>query len=50
MLCVKHLGGTSNPFDTFLLINGMKTLEVRMERHCHNAMEVAHFLNSILPR
>ena len=30
----KTLGGTSNPFDTFLLINGMKTLEVRMERHC----------------
>ena len=30
----KTLGGTSNPFDAFLLINGMKTLEVRMERHC----------------
>ncbi len=38
------LGGNSNPFDAFLLINGMKTLEVRMERHCQNAMEVAHFL------
>jgi methionine-gamma-lyase len=38
------LGGNSNPFDAFLLIQGMKTLEVRMERHCHNAMEVAHFL------
>lgn len=38
------LGGNSNPFDAFLLITGMKTLEVRMERHCHNAMEVAHFL------
>lgn len=41
----KTLGGTSNPFDTFLLINGMKTLEVRMERHCSNAMEVANFLD-----
>lgn len=40
------LGGNSNPFDAFLLIQGMKTLEVRMERHCHNAMEVAHFLES----
>jgi len=40
----KMLGGNSNPFDAFLLINGMKTLEVRMERHCHNAMEVANFL------
>lgn len=38
------LGGNSNPFDAFLLINGLKTLELRMERHCHNAMEVAHFL------
>ena len=40
------LGGNSNPFDAFLLIQGMKTLEVRMERHCHNAMEVAHFLDT----
>ena len=38
------LGGNSNPFDAFLLTIGMKTLEVRMERHCHNAMEVAAFL------
>jgi methionine-gamma-lyase len=38
------LGGNANPFDAFLLINGMKTLEVRMDRHCHNAMEVAGFL------
>jgi methionine-gamma-lyase len=39
-------GGNSNPFDAFLLIQGIKTLEVRMERHCHNAMEVAGFLES----
>lgn len=38
------LGGNSNPFDAFLLIQGIKTLELRMERHCHNAMEVAGFL------
>ena len=38
------LGGNSNPFDAFLLIQGIKTLEVRMERHCHNAMEVANYL------
>lgn len=38
------LGGNSNAFDAFLLVQGMKTLEVRMERHCHNAMEVAGFL------
>ena len=40
----KTLGGNANPFDAFMLINGMKTLELRMERHCSNAMEVAHFL------
>ena len=40
------LGGNSNPFDAFLLTQGMKTMEIRMERHCHNAMEVAAFLNS----
>lgn len=42
----KLLGGNANPFDAFLLLNGMKTLEVRMERHCHNAFEVASFLDS----
>ena len=40
----RMLGGNSNPFDAFLLVNGMKTLEVRMERHCHNATDVAGFL------
>lgn len=38
------LGGNANPFDAYLLISGMKTLEVRMDRHCHNAMEVASYL------
>lgn len=40
------LGGNSNPFDAFLLTQGMKTLELRMDRHCHNAMEVARFLEA----
>lgn len=38
------LGGNSNPFDAFLLGIGMKTLEVRMERHCSNTEAVADFL------
>lgn len=38
------LGGNSNPFDAFLLAQGMKTLEIRMERHCANAQAVAAFL------
>ena len=39
------LGGNSNAFEAFLLINGMKTLEVRMQRHCDNAIKVAAFLD-----
>lgn len=38
------LGGNSNPFDAFLLAQGMKTLEIRMQRHCANAQTVASFL------
>lgn len=38
------LGGNANPFDAFLLINGIKTLELRMQRHCANATAVADFL------
>ncbi|HZH37032.1 MAG TPA: PLP-dependent transferase, partial [Flavisolibacter sp.] len=38
------LGGNANPFDAFLLVNGLKTLEIRMERHCSNAQAVAEFL------
>jgi methionine-gamma-lyase len=37
-------GSVMSPFDAFLVIRGMKTLEVRMERHCANAMKVAEFL------
>jgi methionine-gamma-lyase len=40
------LGGNANPFDAYLLSQGMKTLEVRMERHCANAEKVAGFLAS----
>lgn len=38
------LGGNSNPFDAFLLGNGLRTLPLRMDRHCSNAMEIAAFL------
>ena len=40
------LGGNSNPFDAFLLINGLKTLEIRMDRHCSNAVAVADYLTN----
>ncbi len=38
------LGGNTNAFDAFLLINGLKTLELRMQKHCSNAAAVAVFL------
>ncbi|MGV3528495.1 MAG: trans-sulfuration enzyme family protein [Flavisolibacter sp.] len=44
----KHrlLGGNGNPFDAFLLTQGIKTLELRMQRHCENAAGVAAFLQN----
>jgi methionine-gamma-lyase len=41
----RMLGGNANPFDAFLLVNGMKTLELRMDRHCSNAQQVAEYLS-----
>lgn len=40
----KTTGANSNAFDSFLLVQGMKTLEVRMEKHCENGQKVAEFL------
>lgn len=42
----KLLGSNSNPFDAFLLLQGIKTLEVRMNMHCQNALTVANFLHT----
>ncbi|QNO15526.1 methionine gamma-lyase [Alkalicella caledoniensis] len=42
---VKDMTGASlSPFDAFLVGRGMKTLDLRMERHCANGMAVAEFL------
>ena len=38
------VGGIIGPFDSFLALRGLKTLSVRMERHCENALELAHWL------
>jgi methionine-gamma-lyase len=40
------LGGNSNAFDAFLLLNGIKTLALRMDKHGANAERVARFLQS----
>ena len=42
----KLLGATSSPFDAFLLMQGIKTLALRMEQHCSNAATVANYLAS----
>ncbi|MBZ4189154.1 trans-sulfuration enzyme family protein [Niabella beijingensis] len=41
----KLLGANSNAFDAFLLINGIKTLPLRMQRHSANAQQVAAWLD-----
>jgi cystathionine gamma-lyase len=38
------IGGVSGPFDSFLILRGIKTLALRMERHCANALAIAQFL------
>lgn len=38
-------GAVAGPQDAFLVLRGIKTLEVRMERHCTNAKKIATFLN-----
>ncbi len=38
------MGPVPSPFDSYLLMRGLKTLGVRMDRHCRNAAEVARFL------
>ncbi len=40
------VGAVAGPFDSFLAMRGLKTLHLRMERHCRNAMAVARFLES----
>ena len=40
------VGGVSGPFDSFLTLRGIKTLALRMERHCSNAFTIARFLES----
>ena len=38
------VGAVSGPFDCFLILRGIKTLALRMERHCANALAIARFL------
>jgi cystathionine gamma-lyase len=40
------VGAVSGPFDSFLALRGLKTLALRMERHCENALRIAEWLES----
>jgi len=41
---LKSLGTSPSPFDTWLTNMGLKTFELRMQRHCENGMAIARFL------
>jgi O-acetylhomoserine (thiol)-lyase len=42
---VRDTGACISPFNSFLLLQGLETLSLRMERHCQNALKVAQFLH-----
>lgn len=46
MTTQKDIGGIMSPFDAWLLIRGLKTLPVRMDRHCENAEKIALYLSN----
>lgn len=43
---LRDLGPCISPFNSFLLLQGLETLHVRMPRHCTNALELARFLEN----
>ncbi|MBW9234664.1 PLP-dependent aspartate aminotransferase family protein, partial [Leptospira santarosai] len=46
MTVQKDVGGIISPFDAWLIIRGLKTLHVRMDRHSENAAKLVSFLKS----
>lgn len=43
---LKTLGGSPSPFDAWLTNSGLKTFEIRMQRHCENTLVVADYLEN----
>lgn len=41
---LRNTGAAISPFNSFLILQGLETLALRMERHCANALEVARYL------
>ena len=46
VLGLRDLGPAISPFNSFMLLTGVETLPLRMQRHCDNALAVAEFLSS----
>ena len=42
---LRNMGAAISPFNSFLILQGIESLPVRMDRHCENAVKVAEFLN-----
>jgi len=40
------VGAVASPFDAYLALRGVKTLALRMQRHCDNALKIAHWLET----
>jgi len=43
---INAVGGIASPFDSFMVLRALKTLPVRMERHCESAGEIARYLEA----
>jgi O-acetylhomoserine (thiol)-lyase len=43
---LRNTGAALSPFNTFLILQGIQTLHVRMDRHCENALELAKYLEA----
>ena len=43
---LRNMGAAISPFNSFLILQGIESLPVRMDRHCENAMKVAEFLEN----
>ena len=41
---LNSIGGIQGPFDSFLAMRGLKTLALRMNAHCENSLQIAHWL------
>jgi O-succinylhomoserine sulfhydrylase len=41
---LKHTGPTLSPFNAWVLLKGLETLDLRLRQHCHNALAIARFL------